>query len=129
MGCLVNAGITDPKAGWREVSGTILKSEVRWEGEFYRPIVEYRYEVAGRSYRGDTIVRGPLIQFNWKGPARRLVARFPVGASVTVYVDPANPWGASLQPGVDRNLRWVLITFGIFALIFVIVLLRKCGAS
>jgi len=123
------SAITDPKARWREVTGTILKSEVKFDWEDYRPVVEYQYEVDGVSFRGDTIVVGPLVQFNWKGPATRVIERFPVGASVTVYVDPANPRRASLQPSVDRNLPLFLITIGIFALIFVAFLLRACGTS
>jgi hypothetical protein len=123
------ATINDPKVRWREVTGTILKSEVKFDWEFYQPVVEYQYEVDGISYRGDTIVLGPLIQFNWKGPAIRLVERFPVGASVTVYVDPAYPRRASLQPSVDRNLPMLLISFGIVVVIFFIPLLRACGKS
>jgi len=123
------SAITDPKTRWREVTGTILKSEVQFDWEDYRPVVEYQYEVDGVSYRGDTIVVGPLVQFNWKGPATRVIERFPVGASVTVYVDPANPRRASLQPSVDRNLPLFLITIGIFALIIVAILLRACGTS
>ena len=120
---------TDPKARWREVTGTILKSEVKFDWEDYRPVVEYQYEVDGVSYRGDTIVVGPLVQFNWKGPAARVIERFPIGASVTVYVDAANPRRASLQPGVDRNLPLFLITIGIVALIFLALLLRACSTS
>ena len=121
--------ITDPKARWREVRGTILRSEVKFDWEFYTPVVEYQYDVDGVSYRGDTIVLGPLIQFNWKGPATRLIARFPVGASVTVYVDPAYPRRATLQPSVDRNLPLFLIFFGIIVLAFLAFLLRACGKS
>jgi hypothetical protein len=123
------SAIINPKARWREVTGTILKSEVNFDWEDYRPVVEYQYEVDGVSYRGDTIAVGPLVQFNWKGPATRVIERFPVGASVTVYVDPANPRRASLQPSVDRNLPLFLITIGIFALIFVAIVLRACGTS
>jgi hypothetical protein len=97
--------IADPKARWREVPGTILRSEVRFDWEDYRPVVEYQYEVDGVSYRGDTIVVGPLITFNWKGPATRLIERFPVGTAVTVYVDPANPRRASLADVPSRGVR------------------------
>jgi Protein of unknown function (DUF3592) len=79
-----------PSQAPREVRGTITKSAVIFDGENYRPIVKYQYEIDGCFYSGDGIFRGPLIQFNWRGPARRLTARFPVGASVAVYVDPAD---------------------------------------
>ena len=120
---------TDPKARWREVPGTIVKSEVTFDWEDYRPTVEYRYEVDGVSYRGDAITVGPMVLFNWKGPATRVIKQFPVGASVTVYVDAANPQRALLQPGVDQNLPPFLISIGIFSLICVGLLLRSCGTS
>lgn len=114
-------------AGWREVSGTILKSEVKFDWEDYRPIIEYEYRVDGKSYRGDKIVIGPRIQFNWKGPASRLVERYPVGLKVTVYVDPHNPRRAVLQTGTDRNLMLFLVGVGAIALIITAVAIRGCG--
>jgi hypothetical protein len=116
------------QAGWREVSGTILKSEVSFDWEDYRPIVEYEYQVDGKSYRGDKIVIGPLVHFNWKGPASRLVARYPVGSKVTVYVDASNPRRATLQISTDRNLPLLLVSLGAMALIIIAVSIRGCGA-
>ena len=123
------SAITDPKARWREVPGTIVKSEVKFDWDDYRPIVEYQYEVDGVSYRGDAITVGPMVLFNWKSPATRVIQRFPLGASVTVYVDAANPQRAFLQPSVDRNLPPFLISIGIVSLICVGLLLRACGTS
>src|SRR3954467_1216488 len=78
------------KPTWREVSGVVLHSGVEFAGDTYLPVIRYEYGVDGVTYRGDTIVAG-LITYNWKGPAERLVDRFPVGAKVPVFVDPGNP--------------------------------------
>jgi hypothetical protein len=109
------------------VSGTILKSEVKFDWEDYRPVIEYEYQVDGNSYRGDKIVTGPLVQFNWKGPASRLVERYPVGSKVTVYVDASNPRRATLQTSTDRNLPMLLASFGAMALIIIAVAIRGCA--
>lgn len=114
---------------WREVRGMIVKSEVEFDWEAYRPVVEYTYEVDGVAYRGDKLVFGPLVEFNWKGPAARVVDCYPVGSVVTVYVDLINPRRASLQPGADKNLMPFLILFVAFAILFVALLARACSTA
>jgi hypothetical protein len=116
--------LTKPK--WREVPGVVLHSEVAFEWEFYRPVVEYEYVVDGVTYRGDTIVSG-LIQFNWKGAAARLINRYPVGAKIPVFVDPADPRNAALQLGLDKNFPIFALVFS--ALIVLFVLLFVLGRS
>jgi hypothetical protein len=102
------------KATYREVSGTVMKSEVRFDWEFYSVAIEYEYRIDGTIFRGDKVVKGPLLQFNWKGPAQRLADRYPVGAQVTVYVDPADARRAYLQPRIDKGfLLFVLVFLGI----------------
>ena len=100
----------------------ITKSEVAYRGDDYQPVVEYTYEVDGVTYSGNTVARG-LITFNWNGPAKRIVARFPVGTKVTVFIDPTNPRRAALQQNVDRNLpTFVLVFTGLLVLfVFLIV--------
>jgi hypothetical protein len=115
---------TSADSPWREVSGVITRSEVVFRGSHYEPVVEYKYEVDGVTYRGDTIARG-LITFNWKGPAARLVEKFPVGASVPVFVDSKYPRRAALQRHVDSNLPLFLICF--FGVVMLVVLLLVFG--
>jgi len=102
------------KTAYREVLGTVLRSEVRLGWNLYRAAIEYEYRVDGASYRGDKITIGPLLQFNWSGPARRLVKRYPVGSRVTVFIDPADAHRAYLQPRIDKG-------FIIFAIVFLTV--------
>jgi hypothetical protein len=104
---------------WRQVQGTILRSEVRFTGELYEPIVEYSYEVDGSVHKGFT-VKQPLVLFNWRGPAARLVTRFPVGAAAPVFVDPTDPRKAVLL--LERDSRQFLLLLATFAVLAVIVL-------
>lgn len=99
------------KTTYREVIGTVQRSEVTLGGNLYRAVIEYEYRVDGVSYRGDKIKIGPLLQFNWGGPARRLVKRYPVGARVTVFVDPADAHCAYLQPRIDKGFVVFAIAF------------------
>lgn len=113
---------------WREVHGTILRSEVCFSGEFYEPIVEYSYEVDGATYKGST-VKKPLVQFNWRAPAARLVARFPVGVATPVFVDPTDPRNAVLlREGDSGQLIALLVTIAVFAVVVLVAWLSK-GAS
>ena len=106
---------------WREVTGTILHSEVRFDWEFYTPVVRYRYVVDGLSYESDTIAVG-MVQYNWRGPAERTVEKYPVGAQVPVYVDKANPRNARLRREPDFNGS-ILIVFVIALLVLVFAVL------
>ena len=68
--------------------------------------MEYAFCYDGIEYRGKNI-RSHLAVYNFKGPAARLCARYPSGASVEVYVDPSNPARSVLEPGGDVRLLWV----------------------
>jgi len=112
------------KSQWREVTGVVLQSEVDCS-EYYEPIVKYTYEVDGVTYQGDSIVKG-LVGVNWKAPADRWVKRFPVGATVPVFVDSQNPRKCYLQLGWDPyfpiaaifvSVIVAILIFGLFALV------------
>jgi hypothetical protein len=58
------------------------------------PQVEYLYHVGGRTYRGQRVTIGERTAgFELES----ILARYPVGAAVTVYYDPANPQTAVLE--------------------------------
>lgn len=92
-------------AAWPSVRGrvtgsTLVADRTRMEdGSLaYYPEISYEYVVAGREYRGQ---RRSLINVGGSGPNRgvgqRVLARYPVGADVTVFHDPANPSDAILE--------------------------------
>jgi hypothetical protein len=83
------------------------------------PIIRYRYRADGQERESDQIRVGgqPLMT---RVLAGRLVARYPVGARVDLYVDPNNPDNVLLEPSQQGNLAAQLaftITFGFAAAI------------
>lgn len=88
-------------AEWPASGGLVITSEVASGTDadgsrLYWPNVEYRYGVRDSTYVG-TRVRAILTRASSDGPARRVVARYPVGAAVTVFYDPADPSSALLE--------------------------------
>src|SRR5262245_42686043 len=94
---------------WQQVSGAIVASSAGFGSQFF-PEVQYRYAIGGRTHLGLEI-RSHLFMGNFPGYARRVLAKFPVGATVTVYVDPANPANAVLEPGGDARFFVFLYCF------------------
>jgi hypothetical protein len=90
---------------WCETRGTIAHAAVRavWERTSGQTLdwrswwadVGYDYVVDGQSYRGQRVA------FGYRGLSRAgaedVVARFPTGASVPVWYDPARPERAVLM--------------------------------
>jgi hypothetical protein len=62
------------------------------------PVVGYQYQVDGQSYTGGTIKAGEqYFSVRLYGDARKTVERYPVGAQVMVYYNPANPSESALE--------------------------------
>ena len=75
----------------------------------YEPEIVYTYKVGGDFYEGRTVWAGSEgVSFGERSFARELVDRYPVGRSVTVYYDPANPVSAVLEQGADSTVYLVL---------------------
>ena len=76
------------------------------------PLVEYEYKVDGRTLRCQRITIGEKIA---GAELEATLARYPVGAEVTVYYDPARPNTAVLErdlsPGMVPGLGCVLLFF------------------
>jgi hypothetical protein len=90
---------------WWVVDATILESRTELENSDDDPAlvvrVAYRYEVGGQSYvskrrRFDTD-QAPYSP--WL--ARRIVAKYPVGATVNAYCSPTDPSKAVLERGIS----------------------------
>ena len=87
---------------WPSVTGTVLMSSVQWgsgshSGSSY-PVVVYQYTVNGQSYQSQTIKAGEqYLNVRVMGQAQATVVRYPIGANVTVYYNPANPAESALE--------------------------------
>jgi hypothetical protein len=111
---------------WGKIEAVITVSEVKQPPSHVSddlndatPIIRYRYRADGQEGESDQIRVGgqPLMT---RVLAGRLVARYPVGARVDLYVDPNNPDNVLLEPSQQGNLAAQLaftITFGFAAAI------------
>ena len=87
---------------WPGTMGTVLISTVqsRRTGRSHSTyaVVVYQYQVNAQAYQGQTIRAGeqfPTVRII--GQAQETVNRYPVGAQVMVYYNPANPQESALE--------------------------------
>lgn len=71
-----------------------------------QPLVEYEFQVGSKKYRGNRITIGEKIS---GFELEQTLARYPVGTTVTVYYDPADPNKAVLE----RDLPWGIMAAGL----------------
>ncbi|MBC7875760.1 MAG: DUF3592 domain-containing protein [Anaerolineales bacterium] len=87
---------------WPSTTGRVLMSSVQsgsgsHSGSSY-PVVVYQYEVHGKTYQSQTIKAGEkYLSVRISGQAQATVARYPIGLSVPVYYNPANPADSALE--------------------------------
>jgi hypothetical protein len=113
-------------ATWPVVRGSIVSSKVesfrdagtrRTRGSLlYRAVVEYAYEVDGRSFRGTRVGFGAVVSSSLKAPAEARAARYVPGAPIDVHVDPADPNNAVLELTIAWNWALTLIALALFGI-------------
>jgi hypothetical protein len=106
---------------WRKVPGTILRSEVEFDAEFYKARIEYSYPYDDHIYRGNT-VRSNLLLYNWRGPSERLCEKYPSQSAVDVLVDPTDPSRSVLEAGGDSIIVPVSFALSLVLLFIAIIL-------
>lgn len=79
----------------------------------YAPVIEYAYEVAGNTYRSRQVKLG-FTSSGSESWAKRVAAKYPVGAPVEVHYDPGNPAIAALDN--PTGMTW--LAFGVAAMLF-----------
>jgi hypothetical protein len=103
---------------WPAVDGKILVSQIETVKQERRAIertddyrvehlltLNYNYSMGGKAYQGTRILAtGPNV-FNDHQGAQSMMERFPVGATVPVYVNPKNPADACLITGAGLPIR------------------------
>lgn len=98
--------------GWAEVPATVVSSYLQWSdigsgrrsgGRSSRQRVLYCYQFEGREYLSNRTTVLEIYRRNRRGePDRELVRRYPAGTSLSVFVDPREPWRAVM----DREFGW-----------------------
>ena len=81
---------------WERTMGTVLSSTVQvgnnGHGRAEAPLVLYAFQV------GDQVFQGHRVRAEGAcGAASEVVARYPAGANVVVYYDPAHPDHSALE--------------------------------
>ena len=83
---------------FKPVDATVLSTRVEThsdsDGSTYEPVVVYRYRVQDREYTASRVT--PLKESRSGRWARRVTARYRVGANYTAFYDPENPAEAFL---------------------------------
>ena len=71
------------------------------------PVVQYSYQVGGRSYQGSRIAPGPEVGGTGAG---KIIERYPVNSQVTVYYNPQNPSDAVLETKAPSQwIMWLVL--------------------
>ena len=96
---------------WPKVDGRVTISNVdRGQGES-RPHVVYTYTVEGALYTSSQISFDLFDKPGGQGRIESIIARYPVGKTVTVYYKPNEAGIAILEPG-DYSLFFMPLLFG-----------------
>ncbi|MGA3268874.1 MAG: DUF3592 domain-containing protein [Verrucomicrobiota bacterium] len=104
---------------WSKASGRIVSCELLRQpgprgGEVVTPVIEYEFNHEGRSFKSSHWRFGNFSVGN-SVSAQAVVSRYPVGSSVTVFVNPQQPMKSVLEHQPSW-LSWVPFGFGIFFL-------------
>lgn len=110
---------------WPSVEGTIEESKTTSEENDLLPYVEFSYTVDGRTHRRPQEFPKDLVpgeEFR-----KTFAGKYPCGARVPVYYDPAAPEHATLEPGFISG-DWMVFAFGLgMAVIGIFFLLSGIG--
>jgi len=113
---------------WPSAEGQIVRSEgVRIlipslsssnRKPVYGPEIEYEYATSGHKITGKNIKTGITGSGDSDGIlANRYLAKYPVGKTVPVFFNPANPQDSILEPGPSRMTYIPLVTGLLFMVI------------
>jgi len=123
VGAFYAGSISTRERRWVKVTGRITSTDVEYDGELYRPRVRYLYRYNDIEHSGKTI-RSYGLLYNFKQPAERLCACYPVGANVDVFVDPDDPSRSVLEPGGDSKLLPVAVVVSLFLIMLGVLLIN-----
>lgn len=105
---------------WPVTRGVIEISEPASEHDALLPRIVYRYTVDGATFR--RTLEFPAGTTPTPELARSYVEKFPTGAHVDVFYNPAQPQQATLERGVAGG-DWLVLAFGLGALLLGLIML------
>jgi hypothetical protein len=91
----------DLSQAWPMVLGRVVAAGVRLStdsdgGASYYPEIQYAYDVGGQTYQNNRLMFGGAVG-GGRAAAQRHVDRYPAGAVVQVYYNPASPHDSTLE--------------------------------
>lgn len=98
------------------VEGTVVSTEVQenmaGQNDSYAPVVTYRYQYDGQTYKSDNLEAGlGAKQYQNESTAESIVAQYAEGDRVTVHLDTDEPSGSFLRPPSHGLFEYVLVLF------------------
>jgi hypothetical protein len=116
-------------AAWPTVAGVVtaagLKKRVSVgtgpdydHHDSFEPVVEYSYQVNERPYAGKRMSTGGAASYD-RRRAQEILDRFPVGSSVNVFYDPADPAQSALE--IKAGSGTALLVMGIVFLVLALI--------
>jgi hypothetical protein len=117
----VKIGEAKRAATWTKASGRVTRSELatetRYDKQVQVPRIEYEYKVGFHTLVGKRVNFAELIA---GAQAKEALARYPVGTSVPVYYDPADPSKAVIERELPAfiNAIWGVVAFLTAAILF-----------
>lgn len=109
---------------WPTTKARIARTEIairQSKGtKYYGPKIEYEYAIGNEKISGRNIAFGTTDQDDddrrW---AEKYLAKYPVGKTVTVFFNPADPHESVLEPGTTRT-AYIVCACGLVAILFVL---------
>ena len=102
---------------WPRVRGAVLESSTSLslsrdrqtgvKSATYQARITFGYQVGGKSYTTDTLHFGQTVGSGDSSDAELRHRRYPVGAPVSVWYNPADPSIATVKPGVYADVFWL----------------------
>lgn len=114
---------------WPQTSGVIISTQVkatrvreRRRSRFsrtvtrYEPNVIYRYQTNGVVHQSNQLYIGQKVLYSDTRSVEKIITRYPVGDTVTLYYNPENPAIATLSPktGWATTALWLTGAFLFF---------------
>ena len=114
---------------WLPVKGVIIASDVIYSSsdKIYRPQVVYRYTVKDKPYQNNRIMFGSVSGSD-PSKSRNLVAQYPVGQKLDVFISNYEPNESVLKTGLQGSglfIAFVFITVLLLLFSWGITMLRK----
>lgn len=125
---------------WPMVLGQVVSSRVTSSsssegGTTYEPDIRYAYDVGGRAYSSNRVVFGGFSGTGNPRDAQKHTTRYPAGAVVQVYYNPANPQDATLERRAGQagflfafGGCFLVIGCGLSVVLWAIYVARQLGA-